>query len=309
MERHDRIGRRLKLRDLHTFFTVAQRGSMAKAAAQLALTQPAVSKAIAEMEHALGVRLFDRTPQGVAPTRYGEVVLKRATALFDDLKQTVAELEFLADPTVGELRIGCSETLLCGLIPAVIDKITQRYPRVHFHVTQASMEPALAALRGRSVDLIIMRMSQAEEDDLVKDRLFDDAVSVVAGVKSPWARRKRIELAELMDEPWSLMPEEAVVGSFLAEKFRALGHSYPVSGVKCTSLQMHVSLLQTGRYLSVLPASFLRFSPARTTMKILPVKLDAQPPPVAIAMLKNRTASPVAKLFIDTLRSTARKGG
>jgi len=80
------IGRRLKLRDLHLFFTVIQRGSMAKAAAHLGISQPAVSEVIADLEHTLGVRLFDRNPQGVEPTRYGQALLKRGLAAFDELK-------------------------------------------------------------------------------------------------------------------------------------------------------------------------------------------------------------------------------
>ena len=307
MQWHDRIGRRLKLRDLHTFRTVAQRGSMAKAAAQLAITQPAVSKAIADMEDLLGVRLFDRTPQGVAPTRYGEALLRRATTLFDELEQAVKELDFLADPSAGEIRIGSSETLLHGLLPTVIERLTARYPRMQFHITQAPMAPLFAALRARTLDIVVMRMNQAAEQDLEKARLFDDPVSVVAGVQSPWARKGRIALAELAGERWSLMPQDAIIGTFLAENFRAQGLAYPPLGVKCTSLQMHVALLQTGRYLSVLPASFLGFSHASGTIKMLPVKLEGRPPPVGYAMLKDRTANPMTKLFIEALRATARR--
>src|SRR3979490_714863 len=76
------IGRRLRLRDLHVFFTVVQRGSMAKAAQQLKVTQPAVSRVIADLEHTLGVRLLDRGAQGVVPTIYGRALLKRGTTVF-----------------------------------------------------------------------------------------------------------------------------------------------------------------------------------------------------------------------------------
>jgi DNA-binding transcriptional LysR family regulator len=94
----DRIGRRLKLRDLHVLMTVVQRGSMAKAAAELAVSQPAVSKAIADMEHTLGLRLLDRSRNGIEPTAYGRALVKRGLTIFDELKQGVEELEFLADP-------------------------------------------------------------------------------------------------------------------------------------------------------------------------------------------------------------------
>ena len=103
------IGRRLRLRDLHVFATVVQRGSMAKAAQHLGVSQPAVSEVISDLEHVLGVRLLDRSAKGVEPTIYGDALLKRSVAAFDELKQSVRDIAFLSDPTEGELRIGCTE--------------------------------------------------------------------------------------------------------------------------------------------------------------------------------------------------------
>src|SRR5579864_7557356 len=111
MQQINRARRRLKLRDLHILLVVAQRGSMAKAASELAISQPAVSRAIADMEHALGLRLFDRSRHGIEPTIYGRALVKRSVTIFDELKLGLEELEFLADPTIGSLRIGCSESV------------------------------------------------------------------------------------------------------------------------------------------------------------------------------------------------------
>lgn len=97
------IGRRLRLRDLHVFSTVVQRGSMAKAARQLGVSHPAVSEVIADLEHALGVRLLDRSAKGVEATIYGDALLKRSVAVFDELKQSIRDIEFLSDATTGEV--------------------------------------------------------------------------------------------------------------------------------------------------------------------------------------------------------------
>src|SRR5687768_11646362 len=105
------IGRRLRLRDLHVFLTVVQHGSMAKAAAQLGVAQPTVSEVIAGLEHTYGVQLLNRSSRGVEPTMYGDALLKRSMAAFDELKQSSRDIEFLRDPTIGELRIGCVETV------------------------------------------------------------------------------------------------------------------------------------------------------------------------------------------------------
>src|SRR5450755_1542202 len=110
----DRIGRHLKLRDLHILLAVVEWGSMSKAAKRLAISPPVVSKAIADLERTLGVRLLDRSPQGVEPTMYGRALLNGGVAVFDELRQRVKEIEFLANPTVGELRIGCHEWIAAG---------------------------------------------------------------------------------------------------------------------------------------------------------------------------------------------------
>jgi DNA-binding transcriptional LysR family regulator len=153
------IGRRLKLRDLHVFFTVVQRGSMAKAAAHLGVSQPAVSEVIGGLEEALGVRLLDRSARGVEPTQYGHALLKRSTVVFDELKQSIKDMEFLADPTAGDLRIGCVESLASAVLPPVIEQFSQLYPRVGLHVTDAiTATLELPELRDRILDLVLARI-------------------------------------------------------------------------------------------------------------------------------------------------------
>ena len=100
----DRIGRRLRLKDLHTLQTVAEVGSMAKASELLALSQPAISKAIADMEHTLGAPLLDRTSRGVELTDCGRALVERARVIFDEIRLGVKEIEHWTDPTQGEVR-------------------------------------------------------------------------------------------------------------------------------------------------------------------------------------------------------------
>jgi DNA-binding transcriptional LysR family regulator len=198
----DRVGRRLKLRDLHILLTVVQQGSMAKAAAELAISQPAVSKAIADMEHTLGLRLLDRGRSGIEPTAYGCALARRGLAVFDELKHGVEELAFLADPSAGELRIGSTESVAAGLLPAVIGRFSREHPRVHLDVAQAVISTLhYRELRERSIDLLLGRIpTPVAEDDLETDIVYDDQVVVVTGRQSKWARARRLKLADLAGE-------------------------------------------------------------------------------------------------------------
>src|SRR5262249_144319 len=127
------IGRRLKLRDLHVLSKVVQHGSMAKAAQQLGVSQPSVSEVIANLHHRRGVRLLDRITQGVEPTIYGDALLKRSVAVFDELKQSIRDIEFLSDATTGEVRVGCMEAPWFTLLPDAILRFAKQYPHIEVH--------------------------------------------------------------------------------------------------------------------------------------------------------------------------------
>src|SRR3989442_12588575 len=128
------LKRRVKLRDLDTLMTVVSVGGMRKAAEQLHLSQPAVSKAVAELENTLGVTLLDRSRRGVAVTSFGQALIKRAAVMFDELQQGARELEHLADPYGGQISLACAETINAGLVAAAIERMTRQHPRVSFGV-------------------------------------------------------------------------------------------------------------------------------------------------------------------------------
>ncbi len=302
-----RIGRRLRLRDLHILSAVAQWGSMAKAASHLAMSQPAVSEAIASLEAALGVRLLDRTPQGVEPTLYASALLKRGLVVFDELRQGIKEIEFLADPTVGEVRIGCPESLAAGFVPEVIDQFSRKYPRVLVHVDVAPLATQeFRELRERTVDLSLGRMFKPVADDEIDaEVLFQDDHFVVAGARSPWARRRKVALADLLDEPWILFPPNTVIASLIAQAFRARGLELPRACVTSFSGAIRMRLVATGRFLTIMPGSMLRPNAERWDLKALPIALDALSHPIAVLKLKHRTVSPVVEKFVEHLRAAA----
>jgi DNA-binding transcriptional LysR family regulator len=303
-----RVGRRIKLRDLHILFAVVQWGSMAKGAAHLGMSQPSVSEAIASLEDALRVRLLDRSTRGIEPTIYARALLKRAHVVFDELKQGIRDIEFLSNPTAGEVRIGCPESLSAGFVPTVIDRLSRRYPKVCVHVIAAQTgEQEFQELRQRSVDVLLGRLFKPVLDDEVAvEYLCEDAFFVVAGAQSALARRRKIALAQLMNEPWILFPENSVSGSYIEEAFHTNGLELPQQRLTSFSVQLRLHLLATGRFLTILHRSVLQFNANRWSLKALPVDLPIRPMPIAIFTLKNRMLSPVVQLFIEQARDVAK---
>jgi DNA-binding transcriptional LysR family regulator len=307
MKWNDRIGRRLKLHDLHVLMIAAEMGSMGKAAERLAVSQPSVSKAIADMEHAIGVRLLDRTPKGVEATAYGRALLRRGMGAFDELRQGIQEIESLADPTVGEIRVGCPDVFAAGLLSAIVDRFSRHYPRVVVNVLAVNnVTQEFRQLRDRAVDFLLAGFPRSlAEEDLELEILYEDRPFIVSGQNSRWASRRKVTLAELAEEPW-LLPREGIFSALLAEAFRTNGLSIPKLGVRSYSVHQRMMLLVTGRFVSAEVGSVLRFNADRFPIKVLPVSLTVRPWPVWIVTLKNRTVSPVVQSFLDCVREVAK---
>jgi DNA-binding transcriptional LysR family regulator len=303
---NDRVRRRLKLRDVDILLSVIQTGSMGKGAAALNMSQPAVSKAIAYLEQTLGVRLLDRSRQGVEPTPYGRALVKRGVAMFDELRQGVHDIASLTDPTVGEIRVGGSEHTISAIYSPVIHRLSNQHPRMSFHVSVGDLRTTLRELDARHIDFVVSRMYSPPSEEHSVEVLFEDPLVVVTGPHNAIARRRKIEVADLLDEPWTLQPHENSFGAFAIDAFRAAGVAPPTITVATASSNLRGEMLATGRYLSMVPRYWVLLPRRNPALKILPVDFPNTRLSVAIITLKNRSLSHATELFIDRVRTLAK---
>ena len=303
----DRIGRRVKLRDLHIVLAVAEAGSMTRAAEELAVSYPVVSRTISELEHTLGVRLFDRSISGVAPTHYGRALLQSGAAVFDEMRKGLQQIEFIKQPDAGDLRIGSSIVVDAGLMPAILERFSQDFPRAVLHVLHEDIATQqYDNLRNRNVELVLGRLPVAmHEPDLVAEPLFDEPNVVVAGLESRWAKRRNMTLADLLQEPWVLAQSASLARSLQDEVFRMNGFEPPSATVQTVSLHLYMRVIETGRWVGLVPASVMRFGGQHMRIKALPVKITTPPAPVGFITVKDRTLTPLAERFIECARKVA----
>ncbi len=271
-----------------------------------------MSQVIADLEHTLGVKLFDRSPRGVEPTIYARALLARGRVAFDELRQGIRDIEFLADPTTGVLTIGYRESMAVTILPQLIERFAEKYPRVVIH---ADGVPApgfkFPGLHDRTYDLVLARKrtpfpDDGAADDLNAEILFDDPLVVVAGMHSRWAHRRKIDLADLIDEPWVLSQPNTSTYECVAEAFKARGLSVPTTSLVTYSMDLRAKMAARGRFITAVPKSVLRHGGEGYKLKMLPVDMPTRPWPITIFTLKNRTLSPVIERFIECAREVAK---
>ncbi len=145
-----------------------------------------------------------------------------------------------------------------------------------------------------------------DASDMVFQPVHYDQLRVVVGVRSKWARAQRVRLADLADEAWVQAPAEVEVGSPTLEAFRAAGLSGPRVVVSSASLNLRYGLLESGRFITMVPDSALHYGSKRAPIKVLPIKLPRWHVATCAVTLKDRTLSPIARLFIDCLHEVAK---
>jgi DNA-binding transcriptional LysR family regulator len=310
MKWDDRIGRRLRLKDLHTLQTVAEVGSMAKASERLALSQPAISKAVADMEHILGASLLDRSARGVALTESGRLLVARTRVVFDEISQGVSDIERLSDPTRGIVKIGTTEPV-ASVVSEIISQLVSKYPRVSYDVMLSDLDTLIGELRLRTRDVVVTRWAAPPvADDLAVKPLFKSPLAVMAAQGHPLLRRKKLAFADLMGERWTLSPPDSFLGRVVVDLFRRRKLPLPPAVVTTLSIHMRLDLLASGGFLTILPAQMLRSPAQRAWLRALDVDLRDSLQPIAVITLKKRRVGGAVNLFeqasLDVCKTVAR---
>ncbi|MGE0725213.1 MAG: LysR family transcriptional regulator [Alphaproteobacteria bacterium] len=300
-----RAARRIKLKDLLILEATATTGTMAGAAQRLALTQSAISKAIAGLEATVGAPLLERDARGVAPTAAGRILLARGRVVADELAEGMKEIAAAADPTAGEIRIGVNDGV-APILARMVDRLSRRHPRIRFAITVRDGGALLQLLQTRDLDLVLHRWIPEDGNAAFRgEPLFNTSLAVVAGERHRLAARRRLSLAGLMDEAWALSPPETTLGQLVGEAFAAHGLPLPEARITTLSVAMRLYLLGGGQFVTMLPRSMARMQDG-PRLRALAVPIAPTRGAVGLITLRRRPVSGIAQLFMETARGVAR---
>jgi DNA-binding transcriptional LysR family regulator len=296
----------IELRDLEYFAAVGARGNVGRAAEDLGLSQPALSKSLRRLEKAVGAKLVTRTPKGVDLTAVGSALFARARRLCLSLDDIAREAADLSQGRAGHLRIGTGTRYAVDVVPAACAALLKEAPAVLLSITVGSVDIVATALLRGELDLSVMGNPQIDNDDLLREQLWEDEVVVYASIKHRLAGRKKVALAEVAQERWALTKIGAS-RERLCRAFAENGLPPPMIAVETNAVLIRRNLLPMTDLLSFVPRQLLGERGSRARLAEIPVEGLAGRQSINVYYRKDAYLSPAARRFIEILKATARE--
>jgi DNA-binding transcriptional LysR family regulator len=297
---------RLKLRQMSLVIALVETRNLHRAAESLNLSQPAATKLLQEIEHALGAPLFDRRPRGMAPTIYGLAAARHARLLLRDLDRLQQEIDGLKRGIEGVVHLGAVMAAVPRLVTGALATIGRDHPTLRVSVLTDTSNALLAELHAGRLDIVVGRTIGGRERDVLHyEPLIEERLKLVVGPHNPLLRRTDLSLAELARERWVLQPEPTPMRRSIEAAFVLAGMELPSHPVETVSMVATVSLLAETSLIGVVPDSIARYFAELGAVAELPVSLAARMEPVGLITIADRPTDAAADCVLQTLRDTA----
>ena len=298
----------LKPRQLHLLVALDDFRNIGKAAGHANVTQPAISKALAELERGLGVRLFERSTRGVNPTVYGECLIRHARSMLDELSQTRDELRGLVTGTSGKVCVGALSSTVNTLLPQSLVLLKKRSPGTNVLVRENIQEVLLPDLWNGKLDLLIGRLPATHTAKGLEEKiLFTQPVSIVAGRRHPLARKKHVTWSDLKDIQWVLPPVGTLLRDPVEKAFEEHGITLPGNAVETISANVIARYLQLSEAVAVMANDVAKYYEELGVVAVLAIEFSRQVPPIGVVWNQDRPLSPSALLMMQCLEEVAAK--
>ena len=296
---------RLKLRQLALVVALAERRSLRQAASDVAITQPAATKLLRDLEASVGLPLFTRHAWGMAPTTYGDAFVRHARSLITGVSEARTELAALAAGATGALRIGGVTGAVPGLLTPPIQRMREERPGVKVFVLVNTTDVLAEALRLGTLDVAVCPIASDTNTSGLRVRpLTEEPLCVVARAGHPWSKRRTLSLPALSDAVWLLQPPGSTLRRDVDAALAAASARPPAAIVETVSIVATMALLQELDAVTVIPKALARHYARFRMVSELAVKLPAPPSRYELVTRADRDLSPAATAFIALLRES-----
>lgn len=300
----DRVLRsNLKLKHLQLLVALDQFRHLGRASEYLSLTQPAVSKTLAEVERLFGVPLFLRSTKGTEPTAYGQTVVRFARSVLSDFDRTRDEIAAVSSGAAGRVRVGAMVVATPVLLAQAMERLKAASPQTTVLVEEGDLTRLLPQLRLGELDIFIGRLEPGyAAPDLETEPLYDEPMSIVCGPDHPLARRRRLDWAELAAQPWVMPPPWASSRVKLHQMFYKHRLNPPVDVIETASFLVTLTCLRERGAIGFWARSVAEHYRDQGLVRLLPVEVPIELPPVGLMTLRGRLRTPAVEQFMACLR-------
>ena len=285
----------MNLNDIEYLATVAAHQHVGRAAEALGLTQPALTRAIARLEALAGMPLFERHPKGVVLTPAGEAFLRRAERIRMEYDDALSEMHQMKTGELGILRVGLTPTLDTARLMGVVRRLLVERPAARIHLTEKLMHYLVQMLADGELDAIVVPAPQPLPAALEATPLYDDVLHVVADVAHPLQRRRSLQLADLVDQPWLLPPPDTRMRMELEQVVRRAGLPALNVRVEVAATGLNTLRLVTGTPMLTLGSQWSVLAMAGIGLHPLPIALPALQRRIGLLTRRHAFVSPLAQ--------------
>ncbi|MGE4111446.1 MAG: LysR substrate-binding domain-containing protein [Burkholderiales bacterium] len=302
---HDPLPTRLgnlRFRHFQLIDLLVRLGTVRKAAQAMNLTQPAASLMVRDLETAFGVPLFERSPKGMVATAHGSAILDRARTMVGELRLAADQTGEAAGDATQMLCVGALPRVMLDLMPRVVRRAHEEWPELRLRFVEGVASQLLPALRTGEVDCIVARLTHevvasSGSDEFHQQKLYAEGMSFVCGLNHPCARKRRMDIGDLVDADWVLPPPETEARQVFTNTFLRAGFAPPAPRIESLSVVSSMSLVQQAPYLTVAPAAIAGEWQKLGQLRVLPVTVDMSLSPIAFLCRRSNLTSAAVQRF------------
>ncbi|MGH8781784.1 LysR substrate-binding domain-containing protein [Paraburkholderia sp.] len=294
----------LKARHLRLLVAVNDFRNLRQVASNSYITVPAVSKALGEIESALGVKLFERTVNGLRPTAYGECVVRHARTVLSNLNQTAEEIKALQNGSAGKVNVGALPTLISTIMPRALALLKQDSPHTNVAILEGRMSALLQELRRGDLDMIVGRLpNRSDTIGLQEQVLLDTPIKLVTGPQHPLAGRKKLQWSDLSGFPWILPPPGSLLREPIENTLARHGLPMPSNYIETLSTHLIRAYIQINDAIALHTVDMLYPYADVSPIHVLPLDLSLVTRPLGVVWRADKPLAPSAALLLRCLET------
>ena len=298
------LSRHLTTRQMRMLLAIAEHRSVLKASRELNVAQPALSRSLSDLEGVLNLKLFNRSPQGMAPTVFGEALIRRLKAIIGELHDADEELGALRTGTYGHVSIGCIPLLPAGILPHLLSGVVRTRPGLTVRVTDGGgIDSLLSQLRDRKLDMVLCIRPNTQDNDFEFQPLFNDSMLLVAGRNHPATRVRNPSLRNIDLDPVVLPNQGSVYRQCIDETFVRLNRPAPTAAIEANSPMLRLGLAENSGMATFIQASVWSDKGSRYRIKVIPIRESIGYGAIGFMVLRKWQTTPAAAALIDFMRS------